>query len=61
MCLEVAPRGQMPLRRSFSDNLSHQGEIGLPRKAHTLQGDYATERSRILGNPSVDAVMDEID
>jgi hypothetical protein len=25
------------------------------------QGDYTTERSRILGNPSVDALVDEIE
>jgi hypothetical protein len=35
MCLEVvAPRGQMPVRRNFSANLLHQGEIALQRKAH---------------------------
>jgi hypothetical protein len=34
MCLEVvAPRG-MPVRRNFSDNLLHQGEIALQRNAH---------------------------
>jgi hypothetical protein len=38
------------------------GPVGMARFLQQFdpgQGDYTTERSRILGNPSVDAVMDE--
>jgi hypothetical protein len=40
------------------------GPVGMARFLQQFdpgQGDYTAERSRILGNPSVDAVMDEIE
>jgi hypothetical protein len=53
------------LRRAGIDALAKAfGPVGM---AHFLQrfdpdqGDYTSERSRILGNPSVGEVMDEIE
>jgi len=40
------------------------GPVGMARFLQQFdpgQGDYTAERSRILGNPSIDAVMDEIE
>jgi hypothetical protein len=53
------------LRRAGIDALTKA--LGPAGMAHFLQqfdpgqGDYTAERSRILGNSSVDAVMDEIE
>jgi len=40
------------------------GPVGMARFLQRFgpgQGDYTAERSRMLGNPSVDAIMDEIE
>ena len=53
------------LRRAGIDALAKAlGPVGMARFLQQFdpgQGDYTAERSRILGNPSVDAVMDEIE
>ena len=53
------------LRRAGIDALVKAlGPVGMARFLHQSdpgQGDYTAERGRILGNPSVDAVMDEIE
>jgi hypothetical protein len=52
------------LRRAGIDALAKAlGPVGMARFLQQLdpgQGDYTAERSRILGNPSVDEVMDEM-
>jgi len=53
------------LRRAGIDALAKAlGPVGMARFLQQFdsgQGDYTTERSRILGNPSVDEVMDGIE
>jgi hypothetical protein len=53
------------LRRAGIDALARAlGPVGMARFLQQFdpgQGDYTTERSGILGSPSVDAVMDEIE
>jgi hypothetical protein len=53
------------LRRAGIDALAKAlGPVGMARFLQQFdpgQGDYTAERSRILGTPSVDAVMDEIE
>jgi hypothetical protein len=53
------------LRRAGIDALAKAlGPVGMVRFLQQFdpgQGDYTAERSRILGNPSVDEVMDEIE
>ena len=53
------------LRRAGIDALAKAlGPAGMARFLQQFdsgQGDYTAERSRILGNPSVDEVMDEIE
>ena len=53
------------LRRAGIDALAKAlGPVGMARFLQQFdpgQGDYTAERSRILGNPSVDEVMDEIE
>ena len=53
------------LRRAGIDALAKAlGPVGMARfllQFDPGQGDYTAERSRILGNPLVDEVMDEIE
>lgn len=53
------------LRRAGIDALAKAlGPVGMARFLQQFdpgQGDYTAERSRILGDPSVDEVMDEIE
>jgi hypothetical protein len=53
------------LRRAGIDALARAlGPVGMARflqQFDPVQGDYTTEGRRILGNPSVDSVMDEIE
>jgi hypothetical protein len=53
------------LRRAGIDALAKAlGPVGMARFLQQFdpgQGDYTAERGRILGNPSVDEVMDEIE
>ena len=53
------------LRRAGIDALAKAlGPVGMARFLQQFdpgQGDYTAERRRILGNPSVDEVMDEIE
>jgi hypothetical protein len=53
------------LRRAGIDALAKAlGPVGMARFLQQFdpgQDDYTAERSRILGNPSVDEVMDEIE
>jgi hypothetical protein len=53
------------LRRAGIDALAKAlGPVGMTRFLQQFdpgQGDYTAERSRILGNPAVDEVMDEIE
>jgi hypothetical protein len=53
------------LRRAGIDALTKAlGPVGMARFLQQFepgQGDYTTERGRILGNPSTDEVMDEIE
>ena len=53
------------LRRAGIDALEKAlGPVGMARFLQQFdpgQGDYTAERGRILGNPSVDEVMDEIE
>jgi hypothetical protein len=52
------------LRRAGIDALAKAlGPVGMARflQFDSGQGDYTAERSRILGSPSVDEVMEEIE
>jgi hypothetical protein len=53
------------LRRAGIDALAKAlGPVGMARFLQQFdpgQGDYTSERGRILGNPSVEEVMDEIE
>jgi hypothetical protein len=53
------------LRRAGIDALVKAlGPVGMARFLQQFdpgQGDYTAERSRILGNPTVDEVMDELE
>jgi len=53
------------LRRAGIDALAKAlGPVGMARFLQQFdsgKGDYTAERSRILGNPSVDAVIDEME
>ncbi len=63
--IDVGKATLAELRRAGIDALAKAlGPVGMARFLQQFdpgQGDYTAERSRILGKPSVDAVMDEIE